>query len=209
MSEVISTRFKKRIEKFSKDLKSYSLVDPEEAVIEGFYNFYEQKFPYKYGLVTQKRLILIQKKYIKLDKAIIIPFNNIKEFSHSWERNVRWLISVAIPLGFFPIFYFIFRLMRNMSDPHPLGTFIDIIFWALGIFLGFTIFSNFYVYFKGEKIISIVYPGNTLKLRCLFTPLLRYKDLVLFKVHGGTPEKEGRRVTIEELYQHLRKYIKG
>ncbi len=205
MSVAISSRFKSQLEKFIAELKEFSLLPQDDPIIEGFYTLLAEKVLY-YGILTQNQLILIQKKYMKLDKAEIIQFKKIDEISLFHERRRRELRSIFILLGMIPVIAFLFWILDPSSLPQ--SAFKGFL-WGTVALLVFVVISTLYLYLRGFNIIKLVTPGKIFKLQSLITWNLSPRDIVLFNIHHGRLEDSGLKMDLEGLYQHLNKSING
>lgn len=214
MSEEISAKDRRIFQNILKDLEAHSLLDENETVTEGFSPVIMQKFytplqPKYYSLVTQKKLILIQKKsFSQPDKFELTPFETINAIFYLRVRFVLYLLfgigglcffSWALFFGFNsiphiiagPIELIILSLMIIIISLSVFGTILCLVFIREFIRSTHIIFLDI-----SEEPMVILYPSTLGGLKF-------ERKITILNLIGGDLVVQTKKATMEGLYDIL------
>ncbi len=200
MPHTISTKEHKKIRKLLKELDAYALLDEGEYVKEGFYPV-RMKNQFYYGLVTEKRLILIWKNPTKQqERSELLPFENIKEMELSWKKDTRLLFSAIFSIVVIVVLWFMLSYMELLYYDIMLRVFM----WIMIFLVPTLAIFQLYRFFKGEPMIRLRIAGGTMILRSKYAFPFRLGGITFFRVPMQA-EIHGEKKSLQDLYHHLSK----
>jgi hypothetical protein len=215
MAEGISSKEGKILQSLIKDLEAQSCLDENETVQGGFFHIIRNKLHFLrqskyYGLLTQKKLILIQKKSIsKPNKFEMIPFDNIKELFYVRVRLLLYLLVGFGYIGFFAWAFHFFYSVSSIIDPS--GFPFPSIYWIMVILC---VIAEILCIFGGFESIFIIREFirgtdvNFLEISAERTVMLypithKFARHLTFLNFLGSGEVTTKKATMEDLYDIL------
>jgi hypothetical protein len=198
------------------DLEEHSLLEEDETALNGFspvsiweLKNEEQRAAQVYGILTQKRLILIHlKQFSRIGKIELIPYKNFQQLILTRLRFIpiplMIIFSIIMPL-LSVLIYLCFRPLLYSS--HFFSIFPEILLISLS-FVAIAMSTLLLIrIFKTMDVIVLGIPEETLLFQHIYG-MFRPKKINLFTIEGRNPEYQSHDVIIENLFDLLSKYVK-
>lgn len=200
MTKAIPQKDQAKIEQILTDIDASSLLQKDEAVIEGCFPIRIKNRKY-YCLLTDSRLIIAARKGVFVPQKLqIIPLQNIEDISLDIYRHpVNFLLNAIL----IPVYIASFSLFLLLG--------VQMLFWICMICLILLAPYSVYYFVRGEDIVRLKVPGNTLSLRRTLKYYWVYGrgSLTFFEIDENSFQIHGKKGDIQDLYSFLVSYIKS
>lgn len=200
MTKAIPQKDQAKIEQILTEIDASSLLQKDEAVIEGCFPIRIKNRKY-YCLLTDSRLIIAARKGVFVPQKLqIIPLQNIEDISLDIYRHpINFLLNAIL----IPVYIASFSLFLLLG--------VQMLFWICMICLILLAPYSVYYFVRGEDIVRLKVPGNTLSLRRTLKYYLVYGrgSLTFFEIDENSFQIQGKKGDIQDLYSFLVSYIKS
>ncbi len=200
MIDALSHKDEARIKQILNEIRSSSLLQKDEKVIEGCFPIRIKNRKY-FCLLTDSRLIITARKGVLVPQQLqIIPLQNIERISVDIYRHPINFILNMVLIPIYILCYAMFWLLE-----------VQILYWICIICLVVLVPYTTYYFIRGEDILRLEIPGKILSLRRTNKYYWFYGKgtLIFYEIDEKTSKIQGKKGDLKDLYALLVSYIKS